>query len=70
MNQHQTIMEASSFSQMMDTCTFLLEMVECPEIHLGNMGMLRISKNSLSTDSSHVKMPFYICHKSVMRRFR
>lgn len=46
MNQHQTIMEASSFSQMMDTCTFLLEMVECPEIHLGNMGMLRISKNS------------------------
>lgn len=45
MNQHQTIMEASSFSQMMDTCTFLLEMVECPEIHLGNMGMLRISKS-------------------------
>lgn len=45
MNQHQTIMEASSFLQMMDTCTFLLEMVECPEIHLGNMGMLRISKN-------------------------
>lgn len=50
MNQRQTTMEASFCSQMMDTCTFSLEMGECLEIHLANMGMLRISKNPQSTN--------------------
>lgn len=45
--------------QMMDTCTFLLEMVEWLEIHLGNMGMLRIS----------TPMLMYKCEKSVFSLF-
>lgn len=50
MNQHQTTTEDSFCLLMMATCTFLLEMVEWLETHLGNMGMLRISKFSQSTN--------------------
>lgn len=44
MNRHPTIMEGSCYLQMMGTCIFSQVMVEWQETHLGNMGMLRTSK--------------------------
>lgn len=67
MNRHRTITEGSFCLLMMDTCTFLLEMVEWLEIHLGSMGMLRISKFSRSTYhvvKANSLLSIFICHNS------
>lgn len=69
MNQHQTITEGSSCLLMMDTCTFLPEMVEWLEIHLGNMGTLRISRFSRSPKhavKSNSLLSLFICHNSAI----
>lgn len=53
MSQRLTTMEDNFCSQMMDTSTFLLGMVGWLEIHLGNMGTLRISRTEQSAAHPH-----------------